>query len=413
MVKSDTSGAGALADLDKRLTIAGDGLTERQLAVVWQLRQLGERLIGPAAPEVDREGRYPREAMDGLKQAGFAALAVPREAGGWGAGYGGDVLLLPLALMEIAAWCSSASQVFTLHNTAVQLVHALGDEAQRNYFFKEAAVGKHWFASFGSEAGANRFVMQSYLQRVDGGFRLTGDKRFATGSPGAKWAVWRSVQEADAGAEGAEVLYPLVELASAGVTVIDDWDGIGQRGTGSGNVKAEQAFVPEAHILGKAGDYKAVDAFFSTQFHIHFAAQYVGIAAGALREAIVYIQEKSRPWTPGVAPVDEASVQLRLGEMDVKLEGARQLVLRAARLLDQAQRDSKLYGAAAIAASQAKVLATSACLELTSDLFQLMGARAATRSIGFDRYFRNARTLTLHDPVDKQRERLGKSLLAD
>jgi alkylation response protein AidB-like acyl-CoA dehydrogenase len=397
---------------DSRALLAREGLTERQLQVTEQLRLLGEEHIGPAALKVDREGRYPHEAMDALKQAGLAALAVPEAAGGGGAGYGGDVVLLPLALMEIASWCSSTSQVFTLHNTGVQLVHALGDAAQRQYFFREATEGAVWFASFGSEAGANRFAMQSSLTKVDGGYRLNGEKIFATGSPGAKWAIWRAVPTAAAEkTAGESMLLPLVELSAPGITVIDDWDGIGQRGTGSGRVKAEQAFIPANHVIGKPGAYQSVEAFFNTQFHIHFAAQFVGIAAGALREAIAYIKEKSRPWTPGTATVDEASVQLRLGEMDVKLEAARQLVLRAARLLGAAQRQPELYAAAAIAASQAKVLATSASLELTSDLFQLMGARAATRSFGFDRYFRNARTLTLHDPVDKQRELLGRSLL--
>ncbi|OMF38324.1 hypothetical protein BK133_02010 [Paenibacillus sp. FSL H8-0548] len=388
-------------------------LTEQQWTILQQARGLGERYLGPAAWQVDQDARYPHEAIHSLIEAGLTSITVPTNAGGLGAGFGGDVLLLPLVLMELAAWCSSASQVFTLHNTGVQLVHALGNSEQQSYFFDQVAGEGKLFASFGSEAGADRFKLGSELAAVEGGFCMNGTKIFATGSTGAKWAIWRSVRSDIEGTQEERFTMPIVDLAAAGVTVIDDWDGIGQRGTGSGTVKAENVFVPNEHVIGSSGEFSRVQDFFNIQFHIHFAAQYVGIAAGALRDALVYVKEKSRSWTVGAAAADDPAIQLRIGEMDAKLAAARQLVLRAARLLQAAQDNSDLYASAALASSQAKVVATSVSLEITSDVFQLMGARAATRKYGFDRYFRNARTLTLHDPVDKQRELLGKSALRD
>ncbi|WP_139999083.1 acyl-CoA dehydrogenase family protein [Paenibacillus paridis] len=386
-------------------------LTDRQWSFLQQARELGKEKIGPAAWQVDHEARYPHEAIQSLRAAGLLGIAVPEEAGGHGAGFGGDALLLPLLLMELAAWCSSASQVFTLHNTGVQLVHALGDAEQRAFFFDRVVMHGELFASFGSEAGADRFKLGSGLAAVDGGYRLSGTKIFATGSTGAKWAIWRSVRTDVEGSQEDRFAMPIVDLTAEGVTVTDDWDGIGQRGTGSGTVHADQVLVPSGRVIGGEGAYGLVHSFFNTQFHIHFAAQYVGIAAGALREALDYVKEKTRTWTAGLKVTEDPAILIRIGEMDAKLEAARQLVLHAARLLQAAQSAPELYASAALAASQAKVIATSASLEITSDVFQLMGARAATRKYGFDRYFRNARTLTLHDPVDKQREALGKSAL--
>ncbi|WP_171056046.1 acyl-CoA dehydrogenase family protein [Paenibacillus sinopodophylli] len=388
-------------------------LSERQWALLQQVRKIAEHEIGPAAWLVDHEARYPQEAMEALKAAGLIGAAVPEAAGGHGAGYGGDVVLLPLLLMELASWCSSASQVFALHNTGVQLVHALGSEKQQSFLFNEVIGKGQLFASFGSEASADRFKLGSELSIIQGGYLLNGTKIFATGSPAAKWAIWRSVLSEASGSQEERFRMPIVDLEASGITIKDDWDGIGQRGTGSGTVVAVNVFVPNEHLIGDTAGYGKVQLFFNTQFHIHFAAQYVGIADGALREAVQYLKAKSRSITAGIPVIEESLIQVRIGEMDAKLESARQLVLRAARLLQAAQANTELYPSAAIAASQAKVVATTVSLEVTSDVFQLMGARAAARKYGFDRYWRNARTLTLHDPVDKQREWLGRSVLQE
>ncbi|MFD2330532.1 acyl-CoA dehydrogenase family protein [Cohnella sp. GCM10020058] len=383
--------------------------SQRDLLV--RVRRLGIEAIGPAAIRIDREARYPHEAIDALKAAGLPGLCVPLAEGGGGAGYRGDVELLPLVLMELASWCSSTSQVFALHNTGVQLVHAMGDAEQRRFFFAEALSG-HLFASFGSEAGADRTALASVLTRAEGGYLLNGRKIFATGSPGAKWAFWRSVSAEAAGSQDDRYMMPVVGLFGPGVTVIDDWDGIGQRGTGSGKVEAADVFVPDAHVMGGPGAYGAHAAYFAAQFHINFAAQFVGMAAGALREALAYVRERARPW-PGVpSAAEDPYTLLRVGDMSTRIAGARELVLRAARLLGTHDGGPELRRGIRLAASQAKIAATDAALEVTGGVFQVMGARAATRECGIDRFYRNARTLTLHDPVDRQRETAGREELA-
>ncbi|ANY67258.1 hypothetical protein BBD42_12845 [Paenibacillus sp. BIHB 4019] len=384
--------------------------TQRQAELLAQLRRIGKQSIGPAAIQVDNEGTYPYSSLAALKSEGLQNLSVPGAFGGFGAGYKGDAVLLVLALMELASWCSSTSQVFALHNTGVQLVHAMGDAGQQRFFFEEVRRG-HLFGSFGSEAGANRFVLANTLRKAEGGYRLNGKKIFATGSPGAKWAFWRSVSDDAPGNQDERYMMPIAELNGAGITIHNDWDGIGQRGTGSGTVIAEDAFIPEAHVMGGPGAYAAHAPFFAAQFHIHFAAQYVGIAIGAFREAAAYLKEKARPWSEAKTAAEDPIAQLRVGEMAAKLSSAQQLVVRGARLLQAVnvrQGDPELHRAVQAAASHAKIIATDTALDVTNAIFQIMGARSATRSCNFDRYYRNARTLTLHDPVDKQREAAGK-----
>ncbi|MFC4302140.1 acyl-CoA dehydrogenase family protein [Cohnella boryungensis] len=387
-------------------------LTEGQHALVLQARELGRAVIGPAANRVDRDGDYPREAIEALKGAGLTALAVPAGAGGFGAGYRGDVVALPLVLMEIASWCSSASQVLALHNSAVQYIHALGEKRQADFFFAEVREGA-MFGSFGSENRPDRasLQMRSKLTRVEGGYLLEGDKRFATGSPGAKWAFWHSVLAEEADNPRAPLAMPIVALDSPGITVHGDWDGLGQRGTGSGTVTARQAFVPERQLIGRPGAFAAFGDFFAAQFNVHFAAQFTGIAYGAYREALRYAAGKRAAWTS--ADAADSVLALRLGDMSAKLAASRQLVLQAARLLQAYQEAPELLPTVRAAASHAKIIATETALEVTSGIFQTMGARSATRENNFDMYYRNARTLTLHDPVDKHRETAGRLQLGE
>ncbi|WP_176706685.1 acyl-CoA dehydrogenase family protein [Paenibacillus hemerocallicola] len=381
--------------------------SERQVDLLTRIRELGDRRIGPAAKQTDRDGAYPQAGIDALREADLIGLAVPEPYGGRGAGFQGDVVLLVLALMELASYCSSTSQVFALHNTGVQLIHAMGDEKQKRHFFDDVLRG-NLFASFGSEANASRFALASTLRKTDGGFILNGKKIFATGSPGAKWAFWRSVSDDAHGNQEERYMMPVVLLSAPGVAVADDWDGMGQRGTGSGTVTADNVFVPELHIMGGPGDYSRHAPFFASQFHIHFAAQFVGIATGAYREALRYVKEKARSWSDAKSAAEDPVTQLRVGDMAAKLAAARQLVLRAARLLQAYNDRPELQAAVHVAASHAKIVATETSLDITNSVFQVMGARAATRAYGFDMYYRNARTLTLHDSVDKQRETVGK-----
>lgn len=383
--------------------------TETQRAVLDKARLAGARTLGPLASQVDESASYPHESMTAIHEAGLAGLAVPVNAGGWGGGFGGDLLLIPLVVMELASYCSSTAQIFTLHNTGIQLVRAFGTEEQRRYFFEEALQG-HWFASFGSEPGKERFKLNSELKAVEGGYLLNGTKIFATGSLGATWAVWRSVLADTDGAKGQDERYtlPLVRLNSNGIKIVDDWDGIGQRGTGSGQAVARDAFVPEQHLIGAPGSHAEVADFFNAQFNINFAAQFTGIAKGALREAVGYLHERSQGWpVHEVPPTEDRIVRLRLGECSARIAAARQTVIHAARVLQASAQEEGLTDAVQIAASHAKIIATEAALEVTSTLFQIMGARSATRRFNFDRYYRNARTLTLHDPVDRHAELVG------
>ncbi|WP_233567714.1 acyl-CoA dehydrogenase family protein [Cohnella faecalis] len=171
------------------------------------------------------------------------------------------------------------------------------------------------FGSFGSENRPDGPGprLRSTLKRQDGGYLLDGDKRFATGSPGAKWAFWHSVPTEEADNPQAPMAMPVVALDAPGITVHGDWDGIGQRGTGSGTVTARQVFIPDRQLIGRPGAFAAHGEFFAAQFNIHFAAQFTGIAYGAYREALRYAAGKRAAGQSADAEGADPVLALRLG----------------------------------------------------------------------------------------------------
>jgi alkylation response protein AidB-like acyl-CoA dehydrogenase len=374
------------------------GFTPEQNAVLQLYRDAGREVVGPNGRQVDQDRVFPRASVDALRGRGLPGLCIPKAYGGLGAGSQGDQLLLMAATMELASWCSSTSQVMSAHNACMQLVAAVGTEAQKQFFFGEALQG-HLFATFGAEANANRFMIGSKIAPSGKGFALTGRKHFATSSTGAKWALWVAVNDAG------ELLLPIIELAAPGVTVTDNWAGIGQRGTGSGVAAAENVAVPAAHVLDALHPNFRDGS--TTMGNLQFAAQFTGMAIGAYRSGLAYVRDKSRPWKGLEHASEDPFIRLRVADMSVKIQAARAMVLQAAQVLKTYEDDPSMDELVAVGVSQAKVMATEVALEVTSQVFQVMGASSATTTHGFDRFFRNARTLTLHDPVDRRREMIG------
>lgn len=388
-----------MAQFDDYLTrIEGVELTADLSRLIGRMRRVGTEVIGPAAQAVDTERRFPREAMAALHAAGLTALYVPASSGGTGLS---TTAILPQMLlqMELASWCSSTAQVYGSHCAVLRYIGMLGSEALQTFFHQEAVDG-HFFASFGAEANADKFAIKSRLDPSSSGYSLNGRKHFATSSTGSSWAFWVSITP------DGRLVMPIVDLRAPGISVIDNWMGVGQRGTGSGVVVAENVAVPKDHVL--ASDHPAYRmVLIENAVHLNFAAIYTGIAMGAYRAALSYVRGKAKPWRGLERATQDPYLRLRVADMAVKINAARQLVISAARVYERFAEDAAADALTSVAVAQAKVMATEAALDVTGGIFQIMGASSATTAHGFDRYFRDARTLTLHDPVDRRRELIG------
>ncbi|MFD0203028.1 MULTISPECIES: acyl-CoA dehydrogenase family protein [Saccharothrix] len=247
------------------------------------------------------------------------------------------------------------------------------------------------------------------LRPVDGGFEVTGRKTFATGASVAD----RLVVSATHTETGDKLTFTL-DAKADGITYAGDWDNIGQRLTASGGVVFDHVHVPSDQVLGTHDETSPRLSLAALGFQLVLAQLYVAMAEGALAEAAQYTRTTTRPWF--LSGVDTATADPYIlgtyGELVAEAQAAGFLTDHASDLLDQASRrgadltrDERAATAAAI--SSAKVVATKVANQTTSRVFELCGARATAAGYAFDRFWRNARTLTLHDPVSYKAREVG------
>jgi alkylation response protein AidB-like acyl-CoA dehydrogenase len=382
-------------------------------AEVDALAGLQEAVEGPLctmAVENDERGRYPTESMKVLKGTGILKVAVPSRFGGPGLGHAVSME----AQLRLAMADSSVAQIFKVHDELVReifdycpddLCPLLAEEILRN----DAVLGLA-----AAEDGPTVLAPMSTtaLPQDDGSFIVSGSKIYTTGAAEADFvAVWAydPVAGADEGNPGLQL--NLIPPTTPGVTVHRDWDMLGQRATDSGRVSFDGVRTDARLRASMPGRWPGVDR--PLRYQAGFAAMLIGLAIGALRDAGEFVRDKARPWPS--AGVDRASedplVERLAGELAADVAGAYGLLGQVSELLDAFARGEITRTQLAVPISALKSLATRTSLRVTAEVFTLMGTRSARRSEHLDRYWRNARTLTLHDPVEWKHLEIGNHLL--
>ncbi|MFE2075344.1 SfnB family sulfur acquisition oxidoreductase [Streptomyces misionensis] len=353
----------------------------------------------------DAERRLPRAEVDKLSASGLLAVTVPAAHGG------ADVGALTLAeiFRLLASADGSLAQIPQSHFVYVNVVRRQGTEEQRKFFFAEVLAGRR-FGNAQSEAGTRHVqdIRTRLTPRPDGSYVLTGVKHYATG---ALFADWIPVL---ARAEDDELHVAYVPRDAPGLTVIDDWDGMGQRTTASGTVRLDAVPVPADRVLPHHLTFRGPQLHGAVAQLLHAAID-TGIAGGALTEAAAFVRTKSRPWFESgteTAAEDPLLIQ-RFGELALRVRASEALLREAARTVDAARTgltdDSAAEASIAVAA--AKAHAADTAVEVAGALFEVSGTRAALDSLNLHRHWRDARTHTLHDPARWKIQHIGRYVL--
>ncbi len=359
-----------------------------------------------SAAERDRAGGHAAHEKQLIAEAGLLTLAVPREFGGDG-----------------APWPAIYDTIRTLARVDAPLAHLLGfqclqvvsvdvwgNDAQREHYLRDTVEHNWWWGN-----AVNPIDPRLVAQRTPaGGLRLDGKKGFCSGTFGSQMMTVSAHDPATG-----KPVFAVVPTTRAGITVHDDWDPIGQRQTDSGTVSFEGVEVRPDEVLGRAETPPRPRATLRTLVsQLVLTNLFVGIAEGALEEARAWVLQNGRPWVnSGVTQVsDDPYLLQRFGEMRVQALSAALVADRAARLIDDAWSQGESLAAstraeAAIAVSEAKIVAHRAALAAGEQLFDACGARSTAAALAFDRFWRNARVHTLHDPLDYRVRDVGRYAL--
>jgi len=349
--------------------------------------------LAPGAPERDRNGAdvVPYEALALLDDSGLLGITVPAADGGPG--------LNPSTLAEvtrlIAAADSAIAQVPQAHYLLVDVLAAYGGAGTRNRLYPDVLAGRRLGNALAERGGKHA---QDLKTRVTAG-RLNGVKYYATGALTSAWIAVSALGE-----DGRLVL-AFVPRDAAGVRVDTDWDVIGQRATISGT--ATFTDVPVELSLDYSSAYEVPQQLGARAQLVHAAIE-VGIAGGALADARDYLREKARPSTEAVRAgasraVEDPHIMYRYGRLATRVRAAEALLASAARTLDEiglVPADAETAARGSLAVAAAKAFGSEVAVEAGSELFALCGTSSAASKYDLDRHWRNARTHSVHDPVD-------------
>ncbi len=373
--------------------------------------------IAAGASERDRERRLPVAAIELLSAEGLLAITVPAQFGG--AGVSAETLARVVSLLASAD--PNVAQIPQSHFVYLELIRQLGTSAQQQLMFGEVLAGRR-LANAQSEAGSKTVAdIRASLRPAASGaaangssahddFILDGQKFYCTGS---LLAHWLTVLAKD---QHGDTQVAIVSPHAEGVSIVDDWAGMGQRTTASGTVKLDRVSVPAAMVIPHHRMFERPQVYGARAQLIHTAID-VGIAAGALRDAAEFVRTASRPWFEADVEraADDPLLIQRAGELAIGVRAAQALLAEAGRTIDAVERqgiDEAGSARASIAVAAAKALADRVAVETTSALFELAGTRSAANDLNLHRHWRNARTHTLHDPVRWKLQHIGRYTLS-
>jgi SfnB family sulfur acquisition oxidoreductase len=350
------------------------------------------RELEAEASSRDRERRLPHAEIELLTRSGLWGITIPKAFGG--AGVSHSTLVEFFAIL--AAADPSLGQIPHNHFCVIDAIRLDGTEEQKRFYFEQVLAGKRFGNAF-SEAGTKN--VQDFQTRItpDGdAFRVNGKKFYSTGALFAHFIPTAALNEEKKG------LLVLIPRDSPGLTVVDDWDGFGQRTTASGSVLLDNVRVERDWIIPA---YRAYDrpTLTGPVSQIIQAAIDAGIARTAVRETIEFVRTKARPWIDSnVEKASEDPLTIsQVGDLEIRLHAAEALLQRAARFLDEAEEIPAETTVAKVstAVAEAKVVTTETAILATNKLFELAGTQSTLGKYNLDRHWRNARTHTLHDPV--------------
>ena len=353
----------------------------------------------------DRAGGTAKAERDRLRASGLLALSIPSQFGGHGATWAETMRVV----RRLARVDGSLAHLFGFHHLLVATVRLFGDELQWSQAYAQTA--RHaWF--WGN--ALNPLDQRTTIREAPIGDRIVqGVKSFCSGANDSDRLILSALDETR------RLVVAVVPSDRAGIRILKDWDNMGQRQTDSGTVALDDVVIHEDELLLSPGPLGSPFASLRPCLaQLVLANVFLGLGEGALEEARRYTREQSRAWpSSGVASASDDPYVLRhYGELWVGLRGAAALTDQAGASFDEAWSQAERLttaarGTCAVAVAAAKVATTRAGLDVANRMFEVAGARATSAKADLDRFWRNLRTHTLHDPVDYKLRELGRFAL--
>ena len=370
---------------------------------IYIAKQLADQ-FALTASERDKAGGNPKAERDLIRQSGLLGLSIPQQYGGQGA----DWKTIFQTIQTIAQVDSSVAHVYGFHHLLIATVQLFSQPRQYGQWFEQTAKNNLFWGNTLNPLDKRTTAQQTSEHE----FIFQGDKSFCSGSIDSDILLCSGYNEAG------KLLIGVIPTFREGVSFLGDWNNMGQRQTDSGTSHFEQVKIHKDELLINPGPlstpYSSLRPLIAQLIFVHL---FLGVAEGAFEVAKETVQSQ-KAWSKSLAEnaVNDPFTQKHFAEFYVQLEGVRLLANKAVETLQKAWEigenlTAEQRGEVSIAIATAKIAATNTSLFVTQNIFQVMGARATTAKLNLDRFWRNVRTQTLHDPIDYKYQEVGEWVL--
>ena len=384
-------------------------LSRDQRALVQRTARLARERFAPRAAQYDVSAAFPHEDFDDLHAANLHAPTVPLEYGGLGLGpYRGDVFTLWMMTKELAKADLSLARCWEGHaNSLVLLDGIASDEQKARWFAGIVERGEKWVAWSGepqSRALGENARFGTRVERVEGGWLVTGSKAFCTSAGGAQWAILLINAEGPGGARHGSaspdsLLLLACDLSDPSVTFDGSWwDPIGMRATVSYMVRFNGTFIPEENRIGRPGQY--LNEGWQNCFAPHYAASFLGAAEAAYDYALDYVRCQKKGGDP--------YVQHHIATMAIHVESGHLWLRHVARLWELGHHDE-----ARLAGNRARYAVEHMAEETLQHAIRACGARGLNRPSALERTYRDLSMYIRHDNDDQVLATVGRAILGE
>ncbi len=365
-------------------------LSDEQMLLRDTVREFARQEVAPVAEELDREKRFPYGIVGKLGELGLMGIPFPQEYGGGGA----DTLSYVLAVEELARVDSSVCITMAAHTSLGTMpIYLWGSDEQKDEWLPVLCSGQK-LASFGltePEAGSDAGNVRTTARLEDGQWTINGAKQFITNS-GTEISGCVSITAATGDAGGRkEISNLIVPTGTPGYVVGEAYRKMGWNASDTRPLAFEGCRVPESNLLGRRGDGFKNFLHILDGGRIGVAAMGVGLAQGALDEALSYARERQ---AFGQAISKFQSIQAKIADLSAQIEAARLLTWRAA-LEKDAGRSFTLT------AAQAKLITGRLAVRASEEAVQIHGGYGYIEEYPVCRFYRDAKILTIGEGTDE------------
>ncbi len=384
-------------------------MTDEQKAIVEMVRSFADNEIIPNAEEFDHEDKFPEAIVEQMKELGLFGVTIPEDYGGMGL----DLTTYAMIVEELSRGWISISGVVNTHFMASYLLMKFGTDEQKKYFLPKMVTAeiRAAYSLSEPEVGSDVQAIKSTAKKGDDGdWEINGQKMWVTNGlrSGVVFVLVKTDPKADPPYKGMTCMICEKEPGAEqvpGLTIPPKIKKMGYKGVESTELVFDGFKCPPERVLGGEegvgkGFVQMMDAL--EVGRVNVAARGVGVAQRALELALRYSQERK---TFGKPIAQHQAIQFKLAEMGTRVEAARLMTLKAARMKDAGERSD-------LEAGMAKLVASEAALANAEESLRIHGGYGYSKEYEIERIYRDAPLLVIGEGTSEiQKMVIGKKLL--